>query len=73
MQPPPKLLATAPSLDGIRKCISAFWGGATITLEPENKGWCVHNVNGRVSGFRVIRDKKSMRLRFEAFSEEVAG
>jgi len=69
----PKLLATAPSPEGICKCISAFWGGATVTLVPENKGWAVHNANGRVSGFRVMRDSRSGRLRFEAFSEEVAG
>ena len=70
MPNPPKLLATAPSIPGICKCISAFWGGATVTLEPENKGWAVHNGNGRISGFRVMQDKRTSRFCFEAFNED---
>ena len=56
------IIASSPSLDGIRKHIAAFYYGATVTLTPHEtnantwtvstgKGLCpsviVRNVNGR--------------------------
>lgn len=56
----PTIYATAPSPEGIRKCISGFYGGAAITLVPTNTEhvWSVvRNLNGHIPGVEVVMSK----------------
>lgn len=63
------LLASSGSLDGIRKLISEYYGGATITLEPTGTSgiWDVHNALGCIRSVQVR--KAGFRLRFERVYE----
>lgn len=67
--PKPTLYATAGSLDGIRKCISQFYNGATITLDATNTPgvWSINNALGRIKAVHVRR--VGFRLRFERLVE----
>lgn len=64
-----QLLGTAGSQDGIRKVISEYYGGATITLEPTGTSgiWYVSNALGRIKAVHVRR--VGFRLRFERLVE----
>lgn len=55
----PTIYATAPSPEGIRKCISEFYGGATISLVPTNteRTWAISNLNGHIPGMEVVVSK----------------
>lgn len=58
------LFATAPSLAAIKKSISQFYAGATVTLEPiSDKEWSVSTGRGIQSKVHVV--KKGKRFRFE--------
>lgn len=54
----PKIYATSPRPDGIRKLISEFYGGATITLEPTStpRTWAIHNPKGHIPGMEVVSE-----------------
>ena len=69
MSEPIQLLATSGSQDGIRKVISEYYGGATITLEPTGTSgiWCVSNALGRIKAVQVRQ--VGFRLRFERLVE----
>lgn len=72
MSKAPQLLASSGSIDGIRKLISQYYWGATITLEPSGTSgiWCVHNAIGCIRSVQVR--KVGFRLRFErVFEAEV--
>lgn len=58
-----KLLASAPTEQGIIDSISRFYGGSTISLNGEQ----VSTLKGICDGFRVI--KKKNRYRFEMVSK----
>lgn len=55
----PTIYATAPDIASIRKLISQFYGGATITLEPTNTTgtWAISNLNGHIPGMEVVVSK----------------
>lgn len=62
--PKPTVYATSGSLEGIRKRISQFYGGATITLEERGeRRWVVKNANGVVPGVEVVN--ANFRLKFQ--------
>lgn len=72
--PKPTLYATAGSLDGIRKCISQFYGGATITLEARGeRHWIVKNTNGVVPGVEVVNASGRLRFQKMPWEPEVVG
>lgn len=58
-----KLLASAPTEQGIIDSISRFFGGATVTLNGEQ----VSTLKGICEGLRVV--KKKGRYRFEMVSK----
>lgn len=53
----PKIYATAGSLEEIRKLVSRFYNGATITLDATNTPgvWSLNNTGGYVPGMEVAR------------------
>lgn len=59
------LLASSPSLEGIKVCIARFFGGERKELQPTPEGgWTIHKDNGdQIQGVRVILKKG--RYRFE--------
>lgn len=66
---PITLYASAPSLDGIRECITRFYCGESKTLVPTgDDSWkLVSTHTGKdLDGMRVIRRRG--RFRFEAIS-----
>ena len=57
------LLASAPDLDSIKKSISEYFGGSTITLTPTSEGkWDVATGKGPVAWAKVVI--KGGRYRF---------
>lgn len=59
-----KLLATSPTEEGIKKLISQYFMGSTITLNPINDTeFEVHNKKGKLNSYRVIL--KGSKYRFE--------
>ena len=60
-----KLLASSGSFEGIKKLISEYYFGSTITLKPVNKNlWEISTGKGLCKGFYVVNKKG--RYRFEA-------
>ena len=61
-----KLLATSPSLDGIKNMISKYFMGSTITLDKTSDNpetYSVSNKKGKLNSFKVV--KKGNRYKFE--------
>ena len=56
-------LARSSSLEGIKKLISEFWYGSTVTLIPMTKGiWKVFTKNGEQVSYKVC--EKGIRFIF---------
>lgn len=62
-----KLRGTSPTEDGIKKIISDYFYGSTITLEKiDDKKYAIYNKKGKLDRYQVI--KKGGRFRFEEIS-----
>lgn len=61
-----QILASSPSLDGIRDAIAKFYGGARKRLaQVSEHSWILLRESGaQINGVRVV--KKGSRFRFEA-------
>ena len=66
------MYATSGSLDGIRKLISEFYGGATITLEErEPRRWIIKNTGGVIPGVEVVNQRFRLRFKKMPYEAEV--
>jgi len=66
-----KLLASAPSLDGIKEMIGKYWYSKEIVLQKTSDDtWSVANGKGLQKGYKVVL--KGGRYRFEEVPETKA-
>lgn len=63
MKTKPILLASSPTLDGIKTCISKFYYGEKTLIEVSPNNYTIHGARGQIEGVRVVFSKG--RFRFE--------
>ncbi len=58
------LLGSAPSLDSVKKLISQFYMGSTISLHQigDSDEYEVHNLKGKINGVKVVKNKGRYRF-----------
>jgi hypothetical protein len=60
-------IASAPSLEALRKLLIAFWHGSAIEIKGSEGFWTVHNAKGFIPGVGIFRETTRGKDRFWAY------